>query len=556
VNEVRRHILLIEDNPGDARLIREMLAEAPVFDRQLTWTDTLARGLAFLAKGDVDVILLDLSLPDSYGLETFSAVHECGPAVPIVVLSGSTDEEVALAAVQEGAQDYLVKGRVDGYLLARSITYAIERKRNEEAQRYLSEASRSLSTSLDLEITLQNVTRLVVPLLADFCTIDLFDENGQPRHSVLAHRDPAQEVLLRANWRPFPPDVDAPGALASVLRSGEAAVCPDFTDSDFAIAASAGGQRLKEHALGIHSAMFVPLLARGRTLGIMCFFTAESSRRYDGVDLTLSTDIGRRATLAIDNAQLYRQATEAIRLRDTVLSSVSHDLRNPLTAIRLIAETVKLQIGQEQLLDIESIQEGLERIESNTQRMASQIDELLDVSHLQSGAKVHLSARSTDLVALARETIHDYQQRTSRHRILFETSADVVLGHWDRSRLERVLGNLLSNAIKYSLTAGEIVVRIWTTEDGATGWANIAVQDSGVGIPTADLPRVFDWFYRGDNVASKVAGAGIGLAGSRQIVELHGGTIHVESQEGVGSTFTVCLPLPPKTNDAPLDVES
>jgi signal transduction histidine kinase len=122
-----------------------------------------------------------------------------------------------------------------------------------------------------------------------------------------------------------------------------------------------------------------------------------------------------------------------------------------------------------------------------------------------------------------------------------------VTGRWDRARLERVLGNLLSNAIKYSPRGGDIVVRIWIDENEQTSWANLAVQDHGAGIPAADLPRLFHWFYRGKNVANEVPGAGIGLAGARQIVELHGGTMQVDSQEGVGSTFTVRLSLLPQT---------
>jgi signal transduction histidine kinase/CheY-like chemotaxis protein len=546
VNLTRRHILLIEDNPGDARLIRELLADASVLDHQVTWAETLAGGLTSLSEGNVDVILLDLSLPDSHGLETFTAVRDNAPALPIVVLSGSIDDEIALAAVQAGAQDYLVKGKVEGYLLGRSLSYAIERNRNEQTRRFLAEASRGLATTLDVDLTIQNVARLTIPFLADCCIIDLIDENQQPRQSALAHQDPAKEIALRAYRQRFPVDLRAHHALGSVIQTGQAAVYRDFTDPGVVLTSSTGEQLAAESAFDFRSGIFVPLLARGRTLGAICLFTAGSRKRFEQTDLTLATDLGHRAALAIDNAQLYRQSTDAIRSRDLVLSSVSHDLRNPLTAIRLIAETTKLQVGQEPMRDIEAIQEGLERIESNTQRMASQIDELLDVAYFQSGQKVRLTLRLADLVALAKESIHEHQQRTSRHRIILQSTTAAVPGRWDRARLERVVGNLLSNAIKYSLTGGDIVVRIGIEGTDQTRWATLAVQDSGVGIPATDLPRVFSWFYRGENIASRVEGAGIGLATSRQIVELHGGTVRVESQEGVGSTFTIRLPLPPE----------
>ena len=125
-------VLLIEDNPGDVRLIREMLVEAKAVAFQLESADCLSAGLEQLAKSEVDLILLDLSLPDSLGLETFQQAYAQAECVPIVVLSGSDDEELAMRAVQAGAQDYLVKGQVDSHLLSRAIQYAVERQRGRE----------------------------------------------------------------------------------------------------------------------------------------------------------------------------------------------------------------------------------------------------------------------------------------------------------------------------------------------------------------------------------------------------------------------------------------
>jgi signal transduction histidine kinase len=122
-------VLLIEDNPGDVRLIRQMLSQARSPPVTLECVDRLEAGLARLAAGGVDVVLLDLSLPDSHGLDTFSKAYTCTPAVPIIVLTGLDDETTAITAVREGAQDYLVKGDVAGHLLVRAMQYAIERKR-------------------------------------------------------------------------------------------------------------------------------------------------------------------------------------------------------------------------------------------------------------------------------------------------------------------------------------------------------------------------------------------------------------------------------------------
>jgi len=142
------HVLLIEDNEDDAYLFREMLLEKPEAGIQLEWVDRLSRGLTQLAQGKSDLVLLDLSLPDSQGLETFDRVQSCAQDVPIVVLTGLDDESMANQAVRRGAQDYLVKGRLDSYLLVRAARYAVERKL---AERALRESEAKLRQSQKME---------------------------------------------------------------------------------------------------------------------------------------------------------------------------------------------------------------------------------------------------------------------------------------------------------------------------------------------------------------------------------------------------------------------
>jgi signal transduction histidine kinase len=548
----RRNVLLIEDNPGDARLIREILAEARSALFQVEWVGRLGDGLARLASSGVGVVLLDLSLPDSQGLETFRRVRAQAPGVPIVVLSGLDDEEMALRAVREGAQDYLVKGQVNNHLLTRALGYAIERQQAEEAQRFLSEASSTLFSSLDYETTLQRVADLAVPYLGDCCVIDLADESQIVREAAIAYAGYSSEEWLREFRRSVADTSGGTHPIVRVLRTGKPEVFADNVE-----AATEATSQSREHLralreLGATSAMYVPLAARGRTLGTIAFFAVGSERDFSPSDLSVATELGRRAAMAIDNAQLYRQAQDAIQLRDTVLSSVAHDLRSPLTPIKLIAETLRWQIEEGGPSDVESIRDGLVRIEGNVQRIAAQIDELLDVAHLQTGREIMLVRRPTDLVALVRESVDDQQRRSQKHHLRVESSVSELVGVWDPVRLERVVGNLLSNAIKYSLPGGDVVVRVRLEERAHESWAILEVQDWGIGISEADLPRIFTWFYRGENVAQRLPGAGIGLAGSRRIVEQHGGSISVDSREGVGSTFTVRLPL----QYAPLELPS
>lgn len=150
-------ILLVEDNPGDVRLIQEFLAEAKRSRFDLKCADTLSQGLKQLEQGDIDIVLLDLSLPDSQGLETFATLQRQVPNVSVVVLTGMDDEELAVNAVREGAQDYLVKGQVEGNLLERAIKYAIERKRvrneiqalNANLERLVAERTKELSAAYE-----------------------------------------------------------------------------------------------------------------------------------------------------------------------------------------------------------------------------------------------------------------------------------------------------------------------------------------------------------------------------------------------------------------------
>src|SRR5581483_8081999 len=176
-------------------------------------------------------------------------------------------------------------------------------------------------------------------------------------------------------------------------------------------------------------------------------------------------------------------------------------------------------------------------------QMAALVDELLDLARLQVGRSLELERHSTDLVALVARVVADCQETTTAHELRFESAVPRLEGLWDGARLERVVGNLLANAIKYSPAGGVVVVQTREVAAADARWAELQVQDHGMGIPRDELPRIFDRFYRGSRVVGQIRGSGIGLAAVRQIVEQHGGTVVVESAEGAGAVFTVCLPL-------------
>jgi signal transduction histidine kinase len=172
------------------------------------------------------------------------------------------------------------------------------------------------------------------------------------------------------------------------------------------------------------------------------------------------------------------------------------------------------------------------------------ISELSDLARLQMGRELFLQRREMDLVSLAQQVVADTKRTTTRrHRLRSESSVKQLTGEWDPVRLQRVLSNLLSNAIKYSPLGGETLVSLDVITDEEGSMASIKVADQGLGIPEADLPHIFERFYRGRNVLALTAGAGIGLSGVRQIIEQHGGKVEVQSVEGQGTIVTVLLPI-------------
>jgi signal transduction histidine kinase len=155
------------------------------------------------------------------------------------------------------------------------------------------------------------------------------------------------------------------------------------------------------------------------------------------------------------------------------------------------------------------------------------------------GQPLDLEPVPSDLVSLAREVTAEHQQGIESHSVQLESAETELVGIWDQRRLGRVLSNLLDNAVKYSPNGGPIFVRI--RRDGA--WAIVEVADTGIGIPEVDQTRIFERFQRASNVERRIGGTGIGLASVKHILESHGGTISVQSEEGAGATFTLRLPI-------------
>jgi signal transduction histidine kinase len=233
---------------------------------------------------------------------------------------------------------------------------------------------------------------------------------------------------------------------------------------------------------------------------------------------------------------------ELERQKDAFLAAASHDLKNPLTIVKAQAQMLMRRASSLDGPETGALVSGLHGIDIATQRLAGMVNELLDVARLQMGRPLELDPRSMDIAQLVNDVAESMRTSTDRHEITVACSVSPLRGEWDHDRIERVLVNLVTNAIKYSPNGGTIQLTLDPETNEGQSWAVLKVRDEGIGVPSVELSRIFERFYRASNVGGRIEGAGIGLSGARQIVEQHGGMLAVESQEGVGSTFTVRLP--------------
>ena len=420
------------------------------------------------------------------------------------------------------------------------------RRRAEEAQRFLAEASRQLAGSLSVAETLATITRLAVTDFADWCVVDIVHDDGSIEAVSSAHRDPAREPLVRELQERFGSDRSVPRR-ARALETGETVMLAEVTDEMMQASARAPRHLELLRALAPSSLLIVPHVARGRMLGTIFFASSTPGRRYDDEDRRTAEDLAGRCALAIDNARLYEQARRALQVRDEFFSNVSHDLKTPLTTIKGIIQLLMRRSLRGEV-DPQRLVPSLEKVAVTVDAMRSQIDDILDLTLLQPGQALALRLRPTDLVELARGVVRAHRRMTERHTIVFEAEVSALTATVDAPRIERVLNNLLDNALKYSV-GGTVAVRVGREESAAGAQALLSVRDEGIGIPAADRERIFDRFHRAPNVQGRADGTGLGLTSAAQLVRQHGGTIAVESEEGTGSTFTVRLPLGPDAEE-------
>jgi PAS domain S-box-containing protein len=416
-------------------------------------------------------------------------------------------------------------------VLLRDIT---QRKRTERTQRFLAQAGTILASSLDYETTLGSVGALIVPELADWSVIYIREDDGTVRRLEIKHADPARRALLQELLR-YPLDPRSPHPAFSVLETGRPEMIAEVGEQ-LLRALSRDEQQLRIYrALGLGSMLIVPLVARGETRGAMGFFS-EARHRYGPDEVSLAQDLALLAALAVDNARLYGDARAAVQARDDLITVVSHDLGNPLSAIR---------IGTSLLLrNVPSAEQEsggwkhLEFIRQSAEQMERLINDLLDVKRLEAG-RVTLQIRDVRIEHVVREVVEVFAPIANGRSLQLTSELHTPLPalRADHQRLGQVLSNLIGNAIKFTEPGGKVRVEARHAADSLI----VAVSDTGHGIAPDHLPHVFDRFWQARPERRK--GLGMGLAIARGIVEAHGGRIWAESEAGVGTTVLFSLPL-------------
>jgi len=369
-------------------------------------------------------------------------------------------------------------------------------------------------------------------------------EDGSLKQVAVAHVDPSKIAFAAEVEKRYPPSLDDPTGVANVLRTGKSELYADIPD-EMLVAASRDAEHLRlTRALGLRSALVVPLAARGHTLGALTLVWAESNRRYSAADIAPMEELGRRAGLALDNARLYAESQRAVRLREEFLSIASHELKTPLTSLQLQVERLQRTVDRERKDEpaIERLAGRIETIELHMRRLGSLIEELLDISRISAG-QLNLNLEQVDLSDVVQEVVARYKDQISSAGCWTSMHVESPLvGNWDRTRLEQVVSNFLTNALKY---APGKPIEIVAKRRGDT--AVLCVSDEGIGIAPEHHAQIFERWGRAVS-ADHYGGLGLGLWIVRLFVEKMGGSVSVQSEAGKGAAFTVELPLAPTSH--------
>jgi signal transduction histidine kinase/DNA-binding response OmpR family regulator len=563
----RADILIVDDRPDKQVVFRAILED---LGQNLVVAASGEQALKRVLQQDFAVILLDVNMPGLDGLETAALIRgrKRSAHVPIIFITADYGDEMRIAkGYSLGAVDFMVspivpeilrtkvKVFVDLFLLAKQaqrqaeehIALAEERAARAAAERanqrsaFLAEASAAMSGSLDVCATTRKLAQLPVPFLADVSALSVVDGEAPLMRTEIAWSDSARgsEVCTASLtsidtdwWREAVTRVIATGRGESFAQSAE--------QSGAHSSAPMPSMRLElRHGPPIHSLVILPLVARGRTLGVFSLGLSISTRKFDSDLMLVANDLASRAAVALDNALLYRRIHEQDRRKNEFLAMLSHELRNPLAPI-----TNAIHVLQAADADARKVAWAKDVIGRQVKQLSRLVDDLLDVSRITQG-KIELKVEAVDVSEVVNAAVEAARPfiDAQEHSLMVLLPRNPLSVKGDFARLTQVLANLLNNAAKYTDTKGR--VSLTAAEEGAE--IVFRVRDSGIGIPEDALTNIFDLFVQVEHTLDRSQGGlGIGLTLVKRLVEMQGGNVSAHSAgKGHGSEFTVRLPAAP-----------
>jgi len=491
-------LLLVEDDPGDARLVRYAISSVAVSPPvEIVWTTRLAEARERLAESDFDVCLLDLSLPDAFGLAALKELRDAAPDLPVVILTGLDDDATALSILRQGAQDYLLKGRVDGAAIMRSIRYARERHSLENELRQSRERFENLAHSASdwfWETDADDRFTWFSERLREATGLDPGNLIGKRRQDLIRQADPdelARFVDDLAQRRPF-------------------------RDFQFAVP-------LQDRQL-LHI----------RASGVPVFDRRGEFTGYRGT----ATDITRLKAAETELKESRLAAERASQAKSAFLANMSHELRTPLNAILGFAEIMVHELMGPLL---PKYHEYSRDILLSGSHLLEVINDILDVSKVEAG-KWKLRPEPLDLGQAIDDCLLLVETQANEGGITVNKrlGPDLPPLTADRRSVKQCLLNLLSNAVKFTPVGGTVTVVATRDDDGAV---IVSITDTGIGIPEDDLPRLLHPFEQVDSAYSRrLAGTGLGLALTKSLIEMHGGCLSIASEVGRGTQVDLRFP--------------
>jgi len=421
----------------------------------------------------------------------------------------------------------------DGQHIGGVIQDITTRKFAEQRDRFFADVSVPLNTLGDDPGTLEQVARLAVPFLGDHCSVDLATPEGELRRVAATHSLLAAEAV-----GPVDGEKPLPALLACMLDQHQSTILDVLEPVQLDLLVRTRSERLSLRALGVGSYLGVPLILRGRRLGILHFYRAGGDTRYTAKDRQIGQELGVRVAAALENVRLYRALQDNDHRKDEFLAMLSHELRNPLESLSVGVSLVESASASEELDWARTMMRG------QISRLSNILEDLLDVSRYTFN-KVILRRETAMLAPLIERSVGEIrtQAEASGYRMVVDVPERPVHAAVDTTRLAQVLDNLLINALKYGERRGTIRVTL-AEEDG---FARVTVSDEGVGLATDALASVFELFSQVDTTIDRsLGGLGMGLTLVQRIVEMHDGDVAVHSDgPGLGTRFVVRLPAVP-----------